>query len=125
MDIIANWREGMKRHDKKVFDHEAAVAKVNDILDEIKKQVHIEKARNLLTPIRHWCKEGDKSLEAKHWQILAEYAHDQVKALTAQEDKSIKTFAGAMKDISTTLDGDLLKTVIERAEKRHGYGIKA
>ena len=117
MDIISNWNKGKKAHDKKVFDHEAAVENLNKILDEIQKQVHIQKVHNLITPIRHWCKEGDKELEAKHWQILAEYAHGQVKELTKEEKPSF--------NVSTAIDGSTLNTVIQRAEKRHGYGIEA
>lgn len=116
MDIIKNWNKGKEAHDKRVLDHEAAINTVQSIIDEIQKQVHIEKVRILLTPIKHWCKEGDKNLEAKHWQILAEYAADQVKALTKPEITSSNAI--------TTIDGGTLQTIIERAEKRHGYGIK-
>lgn len=132
MDIISNWNKGKKAHDQKVFDQEAAVDNLNKILDEIQKQVHIQKVHNLLTAIRHWCKDGDKELEAKHWQILAEYAQDQVKALTVIKSDIVPTEAtndnttfNPLKDrISTTIDGDTLRTIIQRAEKRHGYGIQ-
>lgn len=115
MDIFANWRKGKKEHDKKVFDHEAAVLHIQNIQDQIKRRMHIEKAYLLLNPIRNWHEKEDKTLEAKHWQILAEYAQDQVKALT-QEDKP-------QFNVSATTDGSTLNTVIQRAERRHGYGI--
>lgn len=137
MDIIANWHKGKKAHDKKVFDHEAAVANLNNILDEIQKQIHIQKVFGLLTPIRHWCKEGDKELEAKHWQVLAEYAQDQVKALTTiksnvmPDDQSNGKF-DPTKDqyvgiwaCNCPIKPEISQSVIERAERRHGYGIQS
>ena len=118
MDIIANWRKGKKEHDRKVLDHEAAVLHIQHMQDQIKRRMHIEKAYLLLNPIRNWHEKGDKSLEAKHWQILAEYAQDQVRALTIGDMPSY-----CINTSDPTLREAMEESIIQRAEKRHGYGI--
>ncbi len=115
MDIFANWRKGKKEHDKKVyFEAPRVIPFPGEPADRVRY------ANGLLHSINAYATGAGRTakvFEAKHWQILAEYAQDQVKALT-QEDKP--EFS-----LPATADGSTLKTVIERAEKRHGYGIKA
>lgn len=122
MDIISNWNKGKKAH-----DHRVAALNLNI------PPFRIVKAECILKTIFEWSGK-DSELEAKHWQILAEYAQDQIKELRKVYAVDLDSGASIKVDPEDTemINGHLvfnsrkntLQSVIERAEKRHGYGIQ-
>lgn len=74
-----------KKAKKPAFNHTATLASLDSIFESLAKQKHLDKAYSIAEGIRQWINIGDKQLEAKHWQILAEYASDQVKDLSKSE----------------------------------------
>ncbi len=52
------------------------------MLNWMRRSPEIEKANELLNEINRWCGAKDRSIQAKHWQMLSEYAADMVKELS-------------------------------------------
>lgn len=124
MDIISNWNKGKKAHDDRVAKR---------FLPPPPPPFRVVKAECILKTIFEWSGK-DSELEAKHWHILAEYAQDQIKELTKVSAVSLENGSSVMvypEDVEV-INGELYhkmkkkksESVIERAEKRHGYGIQ-
>lgn len=131
MDIFANWRKGKKAHDERV-----------PFLQSVDlTPARIQHARRILSYIEGCMVDtwpmpvSVRELEAKQWQILAEYAQDQVKALTKvksdvlpTEESNAKSTFDPLQDQyiaiwgrTASLGSSESKSILDKAEERHGF----